>query len=393
MSRAFLLVMDSVGIGATPDADRFGDAGADTLGHIAERVPLHLPALSRLGLGSAAELATGRLPPGLGRGDARAAVWGAALEVSRGKDTPTGHWEIAGCPVDFDWGYFPPGPPSFPVELTDALIAQGHLPGLLGNCAASGTEIIAVLGAEHLATGKPIVYTSGDSVLQIAAHEVSFGLDRLLELCGLARRLVDRYRIGRVIARPFIGSPGSFRRTANRHDYAVPPPGDTLLDRLVAAGGSVIAIGKIDDIFAHRGISRAVKGDGNAALFDATLAAAAAAPDGALVFANFVDFDTNFGHRRDVAGYAACLEAFDARLGTFEAVLQPGDLAVITADHGCDPTWPGTDHTREHVPVLGFGPGVSGGSIGLRHGFSDIGQTVARHLGLPPLDHGTAFIG
>jgi phosphopentomutase len=396
MSRVFILVLDSLGIGGAPDAARFGDTGADTLGHIAAArdaggAPLRLPNLCRFGLGAAAEIATGAVPAGLSGAGQGAGIWGAAAEISRGKDTPSGHWEMAGCPVVFDWGYFPAEAPSFPADLTDALIAEAGLTGVLGNKAASGTAIIAELGDAHLATLKPILYTSGDSVLQIAAHEEAFGLDRLIRTCHIARRLVDPYNIGRVIARPFIGASGGFKRTANRQDFAVPPPGPTLLDRQTAAGRPIISIGKIGDIFAHRGTGTIVKADGNMALFDATLAAAAKAPPGSLVLTNFVDFDTLYGHRRDVAGYAACLEAFDARLPELERVLSPGDLVLLSADHGCDPTWAGTDHTRECVPVLGFGPGIGGGAIGRRASFADLGETAARHLGLPALGTGAAF--
>lgn len=399
MPRGFLLVMDSFGIGAAPDAAAFGDAGADTYGHIVvasaagqadragvRRGPLVTPNLDRLGLAAAAAVATGRA----GRPVA-GACYGAAAELSKGKDTPSGHWEMAGVPVMSDWGYFPRTVPSFPKELTDALIREAGLPGLLGDCHASGTEIIERLGAEHLSSGKPIVYTSADSVFQIAAHEEAFGLERLYEVCLVARRLVDAWTVGRVIARPFLGSPGSFKRTGNRRDYATPPPEPTLLDRLKEAGREVLSVGKVSDIFAAQGITRKVKADGNDALMQATLDAAASAPDGALVFTNFVDFDTLFGHRRDVAGYAAALEAFDRQLPALEAAFRPGDLAIISADHGCDPTWPGTDHTREFVPVIAFGPASRPAALGRRDSFADIGQTLARHLGLAPLPHGTAF--
>ena len=405
MTRAILLVLDSVGIGGAPDAAAFGDEGADTLGHIAaacaagkadvdnlRRGPLAVPHLARLGLGAAAGASAGRAPEGLGK-PSPSAVWGYAIETSRGKDTPSGHWEIAGAPVGFDWGYFPRARPCFPGELTRALIERGDLPGILGNEHASGTEIIARLGAEHIRTGQPICYTSADSVFQIAAHETRFGLDRLYELCELAFELVAPWRIARVIARPFVGeSAADFARTANRRDYSVPPPEPTLLDRLTREGGSVVAIGKIADIFAHRGITRAVKAAGNMALFDASLGVIASAPGRSLVFTNFVDFDTSFGHRRDIAGYAAALEAFDRRVPELVAGLAPGDLAIITADHGCDPTWQGTDHTRENVPILAFGPGLAPGRIGRRAGFADIGQTIAFHLGLAPLSHGTSWL-
>ena len=296
-------------------------------------------------------------------------------------------------PVTFDWGYFPETIPAFPKALTDALIREARLPGILGNKHASGTTIIAELGEEHIRTGKPICYTSADSVFQIAAHESYFGLDRLHELCEVAFRLVAPYRIGRVIARPFIGdNRDDFVRTANRRDYSVPPPEPTVLDRAVDSGRKVTAVGKIGDIFAHRGVSREVKAAGNEALFDATLSALDQAGEGDLVVTNLIDFDMLYGHRRDVPGYAAALEAFDRRLPELEAKLKPGDLVIITADHGCDPTWAGSDHTREHVPILAFGPGIGAGEIGRRETFADIGETIAAHLGLAAGVHGRSFL-
>lgn len=404
MSRALLLVLDSFGIGGAEDAAHFGDAGADTFGHVAaacavgrgdradlRRGPLRLPNLVRLGLARAAAASTGRTPAVASAGPITGAS-GFAVEVSRGKDTPSGHWELTGVPVDFDWGYFPATRPCFPPDLVAALIAEAALPGILGDEHASGTEILVRLGEEHVRTGKPICYTSADSVFQIAAHEESFGLERLYRTCEIARRLVDPLGIGRVIARPFLGTSAStFRRTAHRRDYAVPPPAPTLLDRAKAAGREVVAIGKISDIFAGRGPTRVVKAAGNAALFEATLAALDEAPDGALILVNFVDFDTEFGHRRDVAGYAAALEAFDARLPSLEARLRGGDLVVATADHGCDPTWRGTDHTREHVPVLAFGPEVAPDDLG-RLAFCDVGASLAVHLGLDAGGCGRAVI-
>ena len=404
MTRAFLIVLDSLGVGGAPDAARFDEEGADTLGHIAEACaqgqadgygrsgPLRLPNLSRLGLGEACRAATGRVPPGLEHDGRIPGAHGCAAERSLGKDTPSGHWELAGVPVEFDWHYFPRTIPTFPADLTDALVRRAELPGLLGDCHASGTEIIERLGGEHVRTGKPIVYTSADSVLQIAAHEEHFGLERLYETCRIARQLVNPLNVGRVIARPFIGSDAaSFRRTGNRKDLAVPPPAPTLLDRHQAKGGQVISIGKIGDIFAHQGTGQEIKADGNAALFATLMEEAREAGEGALVLANFVDFDTLYGHRRDVAGYAAALEAFDRLLPEFEAALWPGDLAIITADHGCDPTWPGTDHTRETVPIVCFGPAAPSGALGCRESFADIGQTLAEHLGVEPLDFGTSF--
>jgi phosphopentomutase len=406
MPRAFLLVMDSVGIGAAPDAGAFGDDGADTLGHIAGACaqgradreglragPLRIPNMNRLGLCRAAEASTGRHPAGVRRIDRPKAVWAYASEVSKGKDTQSGHWELAGLPVPFAWHYFPDEQPAIPKALTDALVEQAHLPGILGNKHASGTAIIAELGEEHVRTGRPILYTSADSVLQIAAHEEAFGLERLYGLCEIARRLCDPYPVGRVIARPFVGSTAEdFRRTGNRHDYAVPPPEPTLLDAVVGAGGEVFGVGKIPDIFVGQGVTRPLRAPENAGQFDRTLEAAGLAGDGGLVFTNFLDFDQLWGHRRDVTGYAACLEAFDRRLPELAAVLKSGDLVVLTADHGNDPTFRGTDHTRENVPVMAFGPGIEGRFAGHRTTFADVGQTIAAHLGLPPLAHGTAIV-
>ncbi|CAN7272949.1 phosphopentomutase [Pararhizobium sp. LjRoot255] len=406
MARAFLFVLDSFGIGGAPDAADFGDDGADTLGHIAEfcaagagdrpglrEGPLSLPNMSALGLLHAAKLANGRMPAGMGLPHRVIGVYGAASEVSRGKDTPSGHWEIAGTPVIFDWGYFPAEGDAFPPELVEAICREGGVPGILGNCHASGTDIIARHGEAHMLTGKPICYTSSDSVFQIAAHERSFGLERLLAFCETVRQLLDDYNIGRVIARPFVGTTRKdFVRTGNRRDYSVLPPEPTLLDRLKGAGRTVHAVGKIADIFAHQGISRLIKANGNMALFDATLQAMDEAEDGDLVFTNFVDFDMLYGHRRDVPGYAAALEAFDKRLPDLDRRLKPGDIVILTADHGCDPTWRGTDHTRERVPVLAFGPGIRTRSIGVLPGFAGIGETVAKHLGVEPGLHGRSFL-
>ncbi|WP_181701430.1 phosphopentomutase [Chthonobacter albigriseus] len=400
--RAILVVLDSFGIGGAPDADRFGDAGADTLGHIAEAcavgkadVPglraglLMLPNLDRMGLGLAAEAATGRRPPGLDT-DGVTGRYAVAAEVSKGKDTPSGHWEIAGVPVPFEWGYFPHTIPAFPRDLVEAFVRESRVPGILGEKHASGTEIIAEFGEEHVRSGKPILYTSADSVLQIAAHEEHFGLARLYAVCEIARKLVDPLGIGRVIARPFTGETAStFTRTANRRDYAVPPPEPTLLTRVEAAGHRVIGVGKIGDIFAHVNVSEVRKAAGNDALVDETLKAMDAAGAGDLIFVNLVDFDSSYGHRRDVAGYAAALERFDGRLPEILGRMRDGDLLVLTADHGCDPTWRGTDHTRERVPVLMTGAGVAPGFAGVRSTFADIGETIADWLGLPPGAHGT----
>ena len=373
MSRAFVLVMDSLGLGGAVDAEAFGDSGADTLRHIAETRALDITNLMCLGLGAAAQESSGKPLPNVAVGGSILAAHGAARENSVGKDTPSGHWEMAGVPVMTKWGYFPREIPCFPADLTEALIDRASLPGVIGNCHASGTEIIAELGNMHMASGKPIVYTSADSVFQVAAHEESFGLERLLDMCFIARELVDDYNVGRVIARPFVGSSGRFTRTGNRRDYSLPPPAPTLLDRFTEAGGAVVSIGKIGDIFAHHGTGRIVKANGNSELWQKTLEIASGTQNSLLALTNFVDFDTLYGHRRDIEGYARALEAFDLALPDFEALLRPGDLAVITADHGCDPTWTGSDHTRENVPVLAFGPGVLPTTLGTRNSFADIG--------------------
>ena len=399
MGRAIIAVLDSFGVGATADADKFGDVGADTFGHVAERRaksdagPLNLPNLARLGLFHAGRDSTGRFAPGAIENVDIIGAYGFAEELSSGKDTPSGHWEIAGVPVLFDWGYFTKKTNTFPPELLEKLIDKAGLPGVIGNCHASGTTIIAELGEEHVRTGKPIVYTSADSVFQIACHEEAFGLERLYELCNIARELVDEYNIGRIIARPFVGKDAaSFVRTGNRRDLTTPPHAPTLLDKLVADGGKVISVGKISDIYAHQGITKNIKATGNAALFDATLDVLRNAEDRSIVFTKFVDFDMLYGHRRDVEGYAAALEYFDQRLPELQKLMQDDDILMICADHGCDPTWPGSDHTREHIPVLAYGGGVKPGPLGKRESFADIGQSLASFFGLTPMDYGTSFL-
>ncbi|MGL9769461.1 MAG: phosphopentomutase [Sodalis sp. (in: enterobacteria)] len=407
MQRVFIIVLDSFGIGAAVDADKFGDRGSDTLGHIAEycergdanlgrKGPLKLPNLTRLGLAKAAEKSTGHFPAGL---DKQAKIIGAyayASEISSGKDSPSGHWEIAGVPVLFDWGYFPMIENSFPPKLLEMLLVRANLPGFLGNCHASGTMILDRFGEEHMRTGKPIFYTSVDSVFQIACHEKTFGLESLYSLCKVTRKILtdSGYNIGRVIARPFVGAKaGQFERTGNRHDLAVPPPSATILQKLVEEkGGTVVSVGKIADIYAQVGISKKVKATGLGALFDATVHEMEAARENTLVFTNFVDFDSTYGHRRDVAGYAAALELFDRRLPELMSRVQGNDILILTADHGCDPTWYGTDHTRECVPVLIYGRMVNPGFYGHRTTFADIGQTVARYFGLSPMDYGKAIM-
>ena len=398
--RAFLIVLDSVGIGGAPDAgqyfnDGLPDTGANTLAHIAAHVAdrpppqgaLAMPHLDGLGLGAALRLASGAEAPGLGRPPQ--GLWGAATEVSPGKDTPSGHWELAGLPVPWQWHHFPPTRPCFPPWLSARIAQAAGTAGILGDEHASGTEIIARLGDEHLRSGWPICYTSADSVLQIAAHEEVFGLDRLYRLCEEVAAIVHPMRVGRVIARPFVGAPGSFRRSANRRDYAIAPPGPTILDVAQAAGRDTHGVGKIGDIFSHRGIGTLHKGASDAELADKLLGLVAAARPGSLTFANFVEFDSLYGHRRDPMGYARALEWFDGVAGRVIAGLRPGDLAIFAADHGNDPTWPGTDHTRERVPVLGWGVGPR--PVG-QVGFADVGASVAAHLGLGPVGPGRSFL-
>ncbi len=392
MPRAILCILDSFGIGGAPDAADYGDTGADTLGHIAANYEISLPNMDALGLGAAARLSTGQVPRGL-TDKPRGGRWGVGREVSKGKDTPSGHWEIAGVPVPFDWGYFPQTEPTFPPELIAQLVERSGIPGILGNKHASGTAVIAELGEESIRTGKPICYTSIDSVFQIAAHETHFGLERLYRLCETAFSLTAPLNIGRVIARPFIGEDAaSFKRTGNRRDFAIAPPEPTLLDRAKEAGRQVYAIGKISDIYAGHGVTHKIKATGNMALFDRTLEAMEMAADGAFIMTNFVDFDQDFGHRRDVPGYAQALEAFDARLPELIAALRPDDLVVFTADHGNDPTWRGSDHTREQTPIMAFSPALTPGTIGIRPTFADIGESIARWLGLQPGPHGKSFL-
>jgi len=404
MARAFVIVLDSVGIGGAPDADAFfnddlPDTGANTVGHIAQACAtgrgdgagrsgvLQLPHLARLGLGSAVRLASGADTPGLnvtpeGR-------WGAATEVSQGKDTPSGHWELAGAPATWDWHVFPRQTPAFPSDLSAAIARAAGTDGILGDCHASGTEIIARLGAEHMQSGWPICYTSVDSVLQIAAHEDRFGLDRLLSLCAELAPRLHAMRVGRVIARPFTGDQGTgFVRTGHRRDFAMLPPAPTLCDWVLEDGRDVHAVGKIGDIFSMRGISDVRKGPDTELMghLDDLLSEAA---DGSLTFANLVEFDSDYGHRRDVPGYAAALERFDRWLGRALLCLRPGDMVLITADHGNDPTWVGTDHTRERVPVLVAGCGA--GPLG-QVAMVDVATSVAAHLGVASRGTGHSFL-
>jgi phosphopentomutase len=395
MKRIIILMMDSFGIGGAPDAEDFGDFGSNTLGHIAQRRGgLYIPNLNALGLGAAAQEASGLKPEIKGVANVTLpSKYGHMQEISRGKDTSSGHWEMAGVPVLFDWGYFPKEYPSFPDSLIDQIVSKSDIDGILGNKAASGTQILDELGLEHIRTGKPIFYTSADSVLQIAAHEIHFGLDRLYHLCNVAFEAVKPYRIARVIARPFIGEEvGAFTRTKNRHDYSVQPPAPTVLDKLKQAGGQVVSIGKISDIYAGCGITKARKAAGLEELWNVTLEEVKSAPDRSIVFTNFVDFDMAWGHRRNVDGYADGLEYFDKRLADLVPLLQDEDLVFITADHGCDPTFRGTDHTREQVPVLMFGLNVKRENIGVRLTYADLGQTIAESFGLEPMKYGKSFL-
>jgi phosphopentomutase len=381
-ARVIVVVLDGVGIGALPDANTYGDAGSNTLGNVAHRVKLRIPVLRSLGLDHL-------VPLGGGAGRPPRGGYGRMAEASAGKDSVTGHWELMGVVLERPFPTFPDGfPPSLIAEF-ERRIGRATL----GNIAASGTEIIERLGAEHVRTGRPIVYTSADSVFQIAAHEHVIPLDELYRICDIAFDLVCRgVGVGRVIARPFIGAPAAFTRTANRHDYALEPTSETLLDRLVDRDVAVTAIGKINDLFAGRGITHAVPTTSDADGIEKLVHAMGDSPAG-LIFANLVDFDTVYGHRNDVEGYAAHLERFDEKLGQFLPMLGAADLLVITGDHGNDPTTPSTDHSREYVPVLVAGPRVRGAAdVGTRSTFADLGQTVAENFGVGPLAHGTSFL-
>lgn len=391
MTRAFIIVIDSVGIGGAPDADQYfngalPDTGANTIAHIAERVDLTVPTLDAMGLGAAVQLASGQTARGLNTTPTGA--WGAATEISRGKDTPSGHWELAGVPVPWEWHTFPDDNPAFPQALTAEICAAAGTEGILGNCHASGTVVIEDFGDAHVKSGWPICYTSADSVLQIAAHEDSFGLQRLYDLCAKIAPTLHAMKVGRVIARPFVGSSGDYRRTANRKDFAIATPSPTICDYADKAGRKVYGVGKIGDIFSMRGIHDLRKGrdaDLMAHLHDLT----AEAEDGALVFANLVEFDSEYGHRRDPSGYARHLNWFDNELATLLGHLRDDDLLIVTADHGNDPTWPGTDHTRERVPVLVHGAGIR--PLGLL-AFTDVAATVAAHLQIPYQGEGKSFL-
>ncbi len=389
--KVVLIVLDSVGIGAAPDAAAYGDAGSATLPHCAAAAGgLRLPTFQQLGLGNIpALLPGGKALAGVPPVATPLASFGAMQEVSDGKDTITGHWELAGLQIHPPFHLFPPDHPSFPPDLVAAFERRTGR-GIIGNKAASGTAIIAELGAEHLRTGAWIAYTSADSVFQLAAHNDVLPLPELYRGCEIARELCDPLKVGRVIARPFTGAPGAFTRTEDRRDYAYRPEEPTVLERLTGAGVPVYAVGKIEDIYAHRGLTESVHTGHNTASQEQVVRFFREQPAG-LIFANFIDFDMLYGHRRDARGFAAALEQTDGFLRDFLSLLTPDDALIITADHGNDPTFRGTDHTREFVPLLAYRPGRAGGSLGVRRGFFDVAQTLAALFGLPPLPRGTAF--
>jgi phosphopentomutase len=380
--RVILIVLDSVGVGELPDASLYGDAGSNTLGNLARAVPLYLPALRSLGLGNVVDIGGQVMPPAAG-------AFGRLAETSAGKDSVTGHWELMVVVLERAFPTFPQG---FPAEVIAEFERRIGCPSI-GNVVASGTEIIERLGLEHVRSGYPIVYTSADSVFQIAAHEDIVPVPELYRMCEAAFDIVGRgMGVGRVIARPFTGAPGSFRRTSNRHDYALDPTGETVLDVLVRNATPVISVGKVKDLFAGRGISRSVHSASDAEGMAHLERLLDDEPSG-LIFANLVDFDTQYGHRNDPSGYAANLERFDAWLGGFLPRLAADDLLLITADHGNDPTTPSTDHSREYVPILAAGPGVRAGvDLGTRPTFADLGQTLAENFGVTPLTHGRSFL-
>lgn len=382
-NRIVLVVLDGAGIGAMPDAPAWGDAGSDTFGHILESRQVNLPNLKGIGLGNIRPL-KGVAPVDNPRGG-----YGRCALRSNGKDTTTGHWEMAGIILD---QAFPTYPNGFPASIIDRFISEAKVPGILGNVPASGTEIIKELGDEHVKTGKPIVYTSGDSVFQIAAHEEVIPLPRLYEICEIARAILDgEHKVGRVIARPFLGEPGAFYRTENRHDYAVPPPRQNLLPTLADEELDVVCIGKIASIYDSMGVTQDLTAKNNEQSIDQTIKALQDDTRG-LIFSNLVDFDMLYGHRRDTEGYARALEHFDSRLPEIEGAMKSGDLLIITADHGNDPTFPGTDHTREYAPLVVFGKEAKVGvDLGTRDSLSDIGQTIAENFGLK-LSAGKSFL-
>ena len=397
MARAIILVVDGFGLGSAPDAEQFGDVSANTFANLADAyyqekgVALNIPNLAALGLVQACQQASNRSFPYKGDMPSKGA-YGYAAEISSGKDTPSGHWEMAGVPVLFDWGYFHDKANSFPESLLEKIYQKTGIKAILGNCHASGTNIIAELGEEHIRTGTPICYTSADSVFQVAAHEEHFGLDKLYQYCEDVREVLEDMNIGRVIARPFVGNNASdFERTGNRRDYSVLPPAPTVLDKM-AEKGSVISVGKIADIFAHQGITEKTKASGLPALIDATIKHIESADENSIIFTNLVNFDQDYGHRRDPVGYGEALEYLDIRLNDIYQQLRDDDILFLTSDHGCDPTWPGSDHTREYVPVLAYSKGMQSVPLGERSTFADLGQTIAEMFDLDKMAYGESFL-
>jgi len=398
MARAIVLVIDSFGIGYSADAESFGDVGANTLANLAKAYyaetgkAINLPNLASLGLFKACHEASNNDFPKQG-GIPKKGAYGFMQEISTGKDTPSGHWEMAGVPVLFDWGYFTDKENAFPTTLIEKVNQVTGYENMLGNCHASGTEILQKLGEQHIKSGLPICYTSADSVFQVAAHEEHFGLDNLYKYCEKVRAELEGLNIGRVIARPFIGDTSeNFSRTGNRRDYSVLPPAPTVLDKISNAGTHVISVGKIADIFAHQGINEKTKATGLDALLDATIKHINTAQDNALIFTNLVNFDQDFGHRRNPVGYAQELEAFDARIPEVLNAMTEHDIVFLTADHGCDPTWPGSDHTREYVPILAYHHNISSVNLGERKTFADLGQTIAQLFNVEAMSYGTSFL-
>ena len=404
VKRVIIAMLDSVGIGYAHDAIEYGDqknngdVGANTVGHIIKKFPeINIPNLRQLGFLNCLELSINDNNTSndfiVEKVDNPLALYGFGVEISKGKDTISGHWELMGCPVDFEWGYFHDKLNSFPESLLKKIYTKAEISGSLGNCVASGTEIIKKFGEEHIKTNKPIFYTSADSVFQIAAHEEYFGLNRLYRLCEIVREELYKDNIGRIIARPFLGEEANlFKRTGNRKDYSILPPHKTLLNVMEENHGDVIAIGKIADIFAHSGITKTLKVSGLQNLIQTTLQEISQKQRFSIIFTNFVDFDSEYGHRRDVKGYKEALEYFDSELPKILNMLSKEDLLVIIADHGNDPTWYGTDHTREHVPILFYGNNINPQSIGKRNTFSDVAQSIAYYLDLPKLKHGKSFL-
>ncbi|QCI26147.1 phosphopentomutase [Buchnera aphidicola] len=407
MKRVFLLVLDSFGVGYSFDADKFNDVGANTFGHIAEHCyfgranynrlgNLNIPNLISLGLGNIYYKIKGHFPLGIMSPKKIIGSYGYASEISTAKDTSSGHWEMTGIPVLFQWDYFPCQKNSFPQKILDQIILQFRLPGILGNCHASGIEVLKNFGKQHIQTKQPIFYTSADSVLQVACHEKYFGLNNLYKLCYGIRSILDQYNLNitRVIARPFLGDNQSdFIRTGNRKDFSKPPHAITVLQKLIEEkNGYVIALGKISDIFANIGITKSIHAVGLRDLIDKTIHQIKISLDYTMVFVNFVDFDSIWGHRRDVSGYAHGLELFDRQLPKILHALHDEDILIITADHGCDPTFPGTDHTREYVPILLYNKLLRSSDIGYRKTFSDIAQTIAQYFLLSSMKYGVSIL-